>query len=172
VFFSVRDLELRKARFDVAIPPGQIEFPEQKLRQATLLEAEGSVELAANTLEEIRVRGHLKVRMEADCDRCLETAQFSLDEPFDLFYRPAGSLEDNTETAIDEGESEIGFYENGGLELNDVLREEVLLLLPMQRVCSDSCKGICPVCGRNRNQSECNCHAQPADDRWSALRNL
>lgn len=172
MFFSVRDLELRKARFNVAIPPGQIEFLDQKLRQATPLEAEGTVELVANTLGEIRVTGHLKVRMEAECDRCLESAYFPLDEPFDVYYRPSDSTENRAETAIDEGESEVGFYEGGGLELNDVLREEILLLLPMQRICSESCKGICPVCGRNRNQAECHCHVQPADDRWSALRNL
>lgn len=172
MFFSVQDLELRKAHFDVAIPPGEIEFLDPKLRQATPLEAEGNVELVANTLGEIRVAGRLNVGMEADCDRCLETARFSLNAPFDLSYWPADAVESRKEEEIGEGESDIGFYEGGGLELNDVLREEVLLLLPMQWVCSESCKGICPVCGQNRNQFECDCHPQPADDRWSALKNL
>ncbi|MGH9665987.1 MAG: YceD family protein, partial [Bryobacteraceae bacterium] len=114
----------------------------------------------ANTLGEIRVTGHLNVRIEAECDRCLETARFPLDDSFDLYYRPAGSVDGRAETGIDEAESEIGFYEGGGLELNDVLREEILLQLPMQRVCNESCKGICPVCGQNRNLVECDCHAQ------------
>ncbi len=51
----------------------------------------------------------------------------------------------------------MGFYEGDGVELNDVLREFVLLTLPMQRVCSEDCKGICPECGQNRNQKECAC---------------
>jgi uncharacterized protein len=42
----------------------------------------------------------------------------------------------------------------------------------MQRVCSDACKGICPVCGQNRNQVECGCSAKQVDDRWAALKNL
>jgi uncharacterized protein len=66
----------------------------------------------------------------------------------------------------------MGFYEGDGLELNDVLREEVLLELPMQRICTESCKGICPVCGQNRNQIECACQASTADDRWAALKAL
>jgi uncharacterized protein len=42
----------------------------------------------------------------------------------------------------------------------------------MQRVCSDACKGICPVCGRNRNETLCDCQVESADDRWGALRKL
>ena len=56
------------------------------------------------------------------------------------------------------------------MELNDVLREFVLLALPMQRVCSEDCKGICPVCGQNRNQKECQLPVRTrVDDRWAAL---
>jgi uncharacterized protein len=174
VFFSVKELELRKARFDVAVPPGEIEFFDQKLRQVTPLESTGTVELLGNTLGEIRVKGHLKVGMEAECDRCLEVARFPIDSDFDLFYRPAPEArsQHHEDIAIDPGESEIAFYEGGGLELNEILREHVLLSLPMQRTCSDVCKGICPVCGKNRNQESCHCETKPADDRWAALKEL
>jgi uncharacterized protein len=76
------------------------------------------------------------------------------------------------EVEIDKGEAEIGFYEGGGLELEDILLEQVVLALPMQRVCSDACKGICPVCGGNRNETTCDCRGEGADDRWGALRKL
>jgi uncharacterized protein len=173
VFFSVRELELRKARFDVSIPPGELEFFDQKLRQIAPLEADGTVELLANTAGEIRVKGHLSVEMEAECDRCLETAKFPLESDFDLFYRPdLENVKSGEEIAIDEGESQIGFYEGAGLELNDILREHILLSLPMQRICNDACKGICPVCGQNRNQTDCHCEIKAMDDRWAALRNF
>ena len=61
---------------------------------------------------------------------------------------------------------------NGGLDLEEVLREQVLLALPMQRVCDAACKGICPVCGRNRNEVDCGCSVAAVDDRWKALRNF
>jgi len=66
---------------------------------------------------------------------------------FDLFYRPVDPEAVPDEVAIDEGEAEMGFYELPGLVLEDILREQLLLQLPMQRVCDESCKGICPVCG-------------------------
>jgi uncharacterized protein len=171
VFFHVRDLELRAGRFDVEIPPGTIEFQDPKLRQAGPLRAAGKVELASEALGEIRVKGHLAVHMQADCDRCLEPAECPMDSDFELYYRP---LEDGfgEEKAIDPSEAEIGFYEDGGIELNDVLREYVLLALPMQRLCTESCKGICPVCGQNRNQNECRCQTEAVADRWAALKEL
>jgi uncharacterized protein len=171
MFFHVRDLGVRAGRFDVELAPGVVEFLDPKLRQKGLLKASGKVELVTGSLGEIRVRGHLAVQMEADCDRCLEPAWFPIDSDFELYYRP---VEEGygEETAIDEGEAEMGFYEGDGIELNDVLREFVLLSLPMQRICSEACKGICPACGQNRNQKSCACQTNAADDRWEALKEL
>ena len=87
-----------------------------------------------------------------------------------MYYRPASDMPEEEEVKIDAGEAEIGFYEDG-LELEDILREQVLLALPMQRVCSEACKGICPDCGKNRNETACDCKPD-VDDRWGALRNL
>lgn len=171
MFFHVRDLEVRARNFDVELLPGEIEFLDPKLRQTGPLKATGKVELVTGSLGEIRARGHVSATMEADCDRCLELARFPVDSDFELYYRPVaeGYGED---TAIDTSEAEMGFYEGDGIELNDVLREFVLLALPMQRVCSETCKGICPVCGQNRNQKECGCQAEAVDDRWAALKNI
>lgn len=172
MFFSITDLELRKIHFDVDYPAGEIDFLDPALKQKGVLHAAGLAELLSNTLGEIRVRGHLTATIEVPCDRCLEPAAIPFDSDFDLFYRPAEMLTGGGEVEIDEGEAELGFYEGEGLELADVLREFVLLQLPMQKVCRKDCKGICPVCGQNRNESTCRCRVQPADDRWSALKNL
>jgi uncharacterized protein len=171
VFFNVRDLEVRKAHFDVAIPAGEIDYVEG-LRQTGALEAEGSAELLGNTLGEIRVRGRLKVTMEAECDRCLEKARFPIASDFDLYYRPSDTGPNREEMAISDAESEVGFYEGDGVALEEVLREYILLAMPMQRVCRESCLGICPVCGQNRNVRACDCAAPAVDDRWSALKSF
>lgn len=173
MYFSVQELEQRKIRFEVAIPPGEIEYLDKNLRQAGPLETTGSVELLANTLGEIRVRGHLKVTMETDCDRCLEKVRLPFDSDFDLFYRPSEpGGRPAEEVELHAGEAEIGFYEGSGLQLNDILREYVLLSMPMHPVCSEDCRGICPVCGQNRNIRACHCEVKPVDDRWAALKKL
>lgn len=171
MFFRIRDLELRPARFDVELPPGSIEFLDPKLKQAEPLQASGKVELVTGALGEIRVKGQVKVPIQAECDRCLEAAEFPIDSSFELYYRPVAEGY-GEEKALDPGEAEMGFYEGDGLELNDVLREFVLLALPMQKLCRENCKGICPVCGQNRNQKECQCQTAATDDRWAALKEL
>jgi uncharacterized protein len=172
MFLSVKEMELRKIRFDEVFQPGQLDFTGENLSQVSPLRAVGTAELLANTDGEVRIRGRYTVEMECDCDRCLGRARFPLEAGFDLFYRPVSVIAREEEVEIDEGEAEIGFFEGGGLELEDLLREQILLALPMQRVCSDACKGICPVCGRNRNETACDCRLHTADDRWAALREL
>jgi uncharacterized protein len=172
MFLSIKEMEVRKVRFDETFQPGEIDFSSEGIRQSSPLHAAGMAELLANTDGEVRIQGHLIVKLESECDRCLGRAEFPLDTHLDLFYRPIQSLEVADEVAIDEGEAEIGFYEDGGMELEDILREQVMLLLPMQRVCSPECKGICPVCGKNRNETACNCREEPVNDRWSALRKI
>ncbi|MDP2998444.1 MAG: DUF177 domain-containing protein [Bryobacterales bacterium] len=171
MFLSKREMELRKLRFETAYPPGEIEFIDSQLRQASPLDVKGTAEVLGAT-EEIRLQGHLAVRMESECDRCLETARFPIDTDFDLFYRPEGTGIRSDEMELEPGETEIAYYSGEGLELNDILREQVLLALPMQRVCREECKGICPVCGKDRNEADCGCTVEPADDRWAALKNL
>jgi len=174
MFFSIKELELRKIRFDETFQPGEISFPGTALIQSQPLRAEGVVELLPHTAGEVRIKGSLKGAMVAECDRCLTDVQVPIDTSIDLFYRPSSDVEadGNEEIEIDDGEAEIAFYDGKGIELEQLIAEQVLLLLPMQMVCDEACKGICSVCGGNRNQIECKCQTAPADDRWSALKDL
>ncbi len=172
MFLSVKEMELRKVRFDETFQPGQIDFSGEDLTQNTPLRVTGSAELLAHSEGELRIQGQYTVEVAAQCDRCLGSARFPLEARFDLFYRPMSFIARDEEVEIDAGEAEIGFYEHGGIELEDLLREQVLLALPMQRICSEDCKGICPVCGKNRNEAQCACRIENIDDRWGALRKL
>ena len=172
MFFSIKELELRKARFDETYEPGKIDFSDAGIWQTTPLHASGVAELLPHTGGEVRVSGEYDVTLEAECDRCLGLARFPLETRFDLFYRPMSDIAVEEDVAIDEGEAQLGFYEGAGMLLEDILREQILLDLPMQRVCDEACKGICPVCGKNRNEVSCECHVEAVDDRWAALRNL
>jgi uncharacterized protein len=91
---------------------------------------------------------------------------------FDLLFRPLGIDAGSTERALVPPETEIGYYQGGGLVLEDVLREQVLLTLPVRTLCRSDCKGLCPRCGRNLNTEPCACEAGPVDARWSALSDL
>lgn len=172
MFFAIQDLEVRKIEFDVNIPPGEIDLEDPSLRQKGDVSTQGVVELLSHTLGEVRIKGHLAASIESDCDRCLEPAIFAMDEDIDLFFRPVDTSPDSEEVEIDEGEAEISFYEGDRLHLEEILREQILLSIPMQKVCRPDCKGICPNCGGNRNEVTCGCQPRPADARWAALSKL
>lgn len=168
MFISLQQLEVKTVRFDLEVPAGEIDY-DGKVAQASELHAEGNAQLLSRSLGEIRIQGKLDVTMDAQCDRCLESAKIPVNRQFDLVYMPAEEGRGG-EAEIDEAAIEVGYYEGPGLELNDVLREVVLLALPMQVVCSEACKGICPSCGENRNLRDCGCQPAPLDDRWSKLK--
>jgi uncharacterized protein len=168
VLFSLTELEHHPILFDVTYAPGEILFDEG-LSQAGPLRAEGQAELLRNTAGEIRVRGHLAVEMEGACDRCLEAARFPVDEEFDLFYRPVPKKGGHGEVHLADGEIDLAFYEGEGVSLRDVLREQILLSLPMQLFCRADCRGLCPTCGANRNLAPCGCPVAPRDPRLSGL---
>ncbi len=171
MFVRLQQLEQKPVNFDVNIPAGVIDF-DSKRKQSSSLHAEGTAELLNTSLAEIRVHGDLKVRMEGVCDRCAEPADYAIADHFDLVYLPAHEESADGEKKLDGAGVEVGYYDGNGLELNDVFLEVVLLALPMQLVCEENCKGICPSCGQNLNQVECDCEPRAEDDRWSKLRVL
>jgi uncharacterized protein len=98
--------------------------------------------------------------------------ELPIENDFDLIYMPAAEAVKGGEDEIESAGVDIGYYDSHGLLLNEVLREVVLLALPMQLVCSEECKGMCAVCGQNRNERECRCQQEAVDDRWSKLKSL
>jgi len=114
MFLSLKEMELRKVRFDEAFPPGQMDFSAEGLEQQTPLQAKGSAEVLAHSDGEVRIQGRYAVEMVGQCDRCLSRSVFPLDAGFDLFYRPMSVIARDEEVEIDESETEIGFYEGMG----------------------------------------------------------
>lgn len=170
MFLDIRELEQKPIRFAQSLPVGAIPF-DSDFEQLSPLEATGTAELHAAT-EEIRVNGRLSVTLQMECDRCTEPFKQDTVQEFDLSYLPMPETTPGAEIAIGPGDSNVGFYDGPGLELNDILMEQVILALPLQRLCRADCQGICPTCGQDRNERVCDCQEQIVDERWSALRKL
>jgi uncharacterized protein len=98
--------------------------------------------------------------------------EIPLSAEFDLLFRPMGVDGGSPERSITAPETEIGYYQRDSLSLEDVLREQVLLSLPVRTLCKPDCKGLCPSCGANRNQEPCSCDQAQADPRWKGLTGL
>ena len=106
------------------------------------------------------------------CARCLEPVLQDVAHKFDLLYRPQGTDAGREELSVTSAEAEVSYYQGEGLQLEDVLQEQVLLALPLKAICRDDCKGLCPHCGKNLNVEQCACAEPLEDPRWSALKDI
>jgi uncharacterized protein len=177
MFLDIKELELRPLEFDEEFQPDCIDLGGE-VRQRTPLKAAGRAEVVEEhhgkhkIIKDIRLRGRLSAGLELQCARCLEPVPQEIAREFELLYRPLGADAGRDELSVTDAEAEIGYYQGEGILLEDVLREQVLLALPLKITCRDECKGLCPHCGRNLNQEQCSC-AVPADDpRWAALKEI
>jgi len=166
MFITVEELQGHAVKFDEAFTQEHIDYLMEGLKQVGPLTVRGSARLVA---EEIEIRGRVVASMEAICARCLEPVEHAVDLNFDLLYRPITSITRGDEFQVPRGEEEIGFYREGRLLLEDVVKEQVLLSLPMKSICQTDCRGLCPACGTNLNREACRC-AGPIDPRWEKLK--
>jgi uncharacterized protein len=182
MLITVLDLEREPIQFDLAVEPGAIDYGSEVIQKSPLA-VQGRADLieenhigetrgARRVVQDIRLRGSYQGAFEVPCARCLDPVEHTLKGQFDLIFRPLGVDADTSERAISTSETEIGYYQDGGLALEDVLREQVLLSLPVRSLCSEDCKGLCPRCGQNLNSESCTCVTAPVDPRWSALSDL
>ena len=145
MFISVQELQLHQIEFNEAFQPGDIDLGVD-IRQQTPLDAKGRAELLEEhrggdlgTVEDIRLVGGFSTQIEVSCARCLDPVTSAIKHDFDLLYRPQGVDRRADEVSICEAETEIGYYQGEGLLLEDVLREQLLLAVPIKLVCRDEC---------------------------------
>jgi uncharacterized protein len=123
--------------------------------------------------DKVRLVGSVKATVEYDCDRCLTAFSTPLDQSFDLLYmpalRPASAME---EKELGGDDLSTAFYQDDVIDLDDLVREQIELALPMSRLCDDECRGLCPECGANLNEQQCDCFFERVDPRWAALKEL
>jgi len=174
MFISLQALEDKPLDFREEFRPQALDLGPE-VEQQTPLTTSGRAELleehegAHQVVQDIRVVGSFSTRIAVRCARCLEPAPSELKSSFDLLYRPRGIERRGPESSISEAETEIGFYTGEGLLLEDVLKEQVLLAVPLKALCREDCKGLCPACGGNRNRESCDCAPRASDTRWAAL---
>ncbi|MEW6567595.1 MAG: DUF177 domain-containing protein [Chloroflexota bacterium] len=141
------------------------DFDHARVRLAadlTVSDLHGSIRMS-RTAQGLYADGRLQAHATAECVRCLEAFEQPLEiEVHDLFIYPPSQATDPLLT----------IPETGILDLNPLLREYLLLDLPLRPLCRPDCKGLCPVCGKDLNQGPCDHAPAEIDPRLSVLKTL
>ena len=117
---------------------------------------EGEIEVSGEIVDCGRlfdVKGTIKSRKSFICDRCLNPS--SKEQLLDF----------NEELDKSDIEGDIA-------NITDMIRDTLIASQPIQNLCKEDCKGLCPVCGKNLNESECSCDSFVIDPRLEALKNF
>ncbi|MGG1555027.1 MULTISPECIES: YceD family protein [Paenibacillus] len=112
---------------------------------------------------QVRVNGTLTVDAELSCSRCLSHTNQTIVLPFEEVFMQKPEEEDPD---LDE---DIHLVVGDKVELEPYVIENVVVGLPYIPLCDEACKGLCPVCGGNRNQQDCGCKVEKIDPRLAGL---
>jgi len=122
--------------------------------------------------DRFRLVGTARTELELACSRCLEPFRMPLDSTFNVRYLPDTEAAGTEEREVAEDDLDTSFYRDDRIDVNEVLREQFYLALPMKPLCSEDCEGLCPQCGTNLNTGSCSCEPEQVDPRLAVLKKL
>ena len=119
-----------------------------------------------------RVTGRVQTTLRLECGRCLEPFTVPVGSAFDLRYVAQETASTHEEREIRDEDLATSYYSDDTLDLDELMREQFELALPMKPLCSEACKGLCATCGANLNKATCDCKPAWEDPRLAALKGL
>ncbi len=131
----------------------------------------GTVSLAKHG-NDILVRGHLEGHLDLACGRCLEPFSAAVETDFDLLLVPAPQGQGPEEEELSAAELDLDFYIGETVDLEAIVREQIILLVPLKPLCQEACQGLCPICGANLNRESCSCKVEKSTSPLAQLAKL
>jgi len=119
-----------------------------------------------------RVTGRVVSRLRLECGRCLDPFEIPIDAGFELQYVAAEENAGEGEGEVADDDLTTAYYRDHTIDLEELMREQFQLALPMKPLCSDDCRGLCPECGANLNTNPCDCKPSWVDPRLNGLSDL
>ena len=124
----------------------------------------------------VQVEGDFAAQAQLTCSRCLKEFEMPLQSPFSLTFAQETPevASERDEEEIELSAEEIGFimFKGREIDLTQALQEQVVMSLPMQPLCAKACKGLCPTCGTDLNQSDCDCQRKSVSTKFAALKDF
>jgi len=161
--------EGQSGRFAHTYEPDELVLDDEHARLVEPPQVSGRIRRSGH---EVRLDGQITARAEVDCDRCLKRVSLPIETTFDVTYVPASDYVEAEAAELQEEDLGVSVYEDEVIDIDELVREQVLLTLPTRALCTDDCKGLCPVCGVNRNGTDCECEPHEVDPRWGALKDI
>jgi uncharacterized protein len=131
------------------------------------------VELSKDRDENVYARGDLKALLTIACGNCLGPALIPINTPLNLTFVPEDEEEDAAASDDPLDDVDVATHDRVTIDLATIVREQLILGIPIAPRCRENCLGLCSTCGQNRNDGDCGHKPEPLEDpRFAALKNL
>ncbi|MBI4201944.1 MAG: DUF177 domain-containing protein [Chloroflexi bacterium] len=150
----------------------QVDETSLALEDAQVKRLWGSITLVRIN-EGVWVKGNLQARVVCTCSRCLRPYDTTLPFLFNETYHPTVDVTTGVPVALPDGaEADTTIDTHHILDIEEVVRQDIILAIPMKPLCQSNCAGICPHCGKDLNETSCDCPQEMVDPRWATLLGL
>jgi uncharacterized protein len=166
---ELASLEGTDGRFAQTYEPGQLSISDERVRLAQHLTVTGRIRQSQRKVE---VQGQFSTTVQVECDRCLKPVEVPVSSEFELEYVTPETYSATAAAALEEGDMSLSVFDGEGLDIDEIVGEQLLLAAPSRVLCTEACKGLCPECGVDRNLNSCTCESREIDPRWGALKEL
>jgi len=134
----------------------------------------GTVDLSGTvyrTDDTVVVKGSVRAVYRAECSRCLVEFEQAVVVPVENTF-VVTDAKDDAEKALFSADNDVYVYDGFEIDIVPMVRHELILNAPVKPLCSVECKGLCPVCGIDRNRESCRCEEENIDPRLAVLKDI
>jgi uncharacterized protein len=144
-------------------------FPDRELERSGGVQA--VIVLKRKGMERVMLTGEIKTTVVFACDRCLENYTLDLNDRFtlDLEYSTAERLEP-AEHEISPSEMDMIYLREPVIDIFEILKQQIFLMMPEKHLCQETCRGLCPKCGTNLNTGTCDCRQELKSSPFAILK--
>ena len=166
---ELSSLEGKSGRFAHAYQPDELTLHDERVGLAQPPGIAGRIFRADGQLF---IEGQLTALAQVECDRCLTPIELPVAKEFTLEYVTTEAYQAFEAAELSEEDLALSVFDGEGIDIDEIVREQLLLAVPSQTLCRENCKGLCPACGEDRNLVDCDCKGSEIDPRWKGLENL
>ena len=166
---ELENLEGGKGKFAHDYAPGELVIEDERLSVVVPPRVSGDIRREG---DRVNVSGRVTGRIQLECDRCLKPIELAVDSKFKLEYVTPKEYEALQAGDLTEEQMDVATFDGEAIDVDALVTEELLLATPDHLVCDEACKGMCPVCGVNKNMADCTCETKEIDPRWAGLKDL
>ncbi len=166
---ELADLEDGKGSFTHCYAPGELVLEDDRIRLLAAPKVSGEIRQKERR---VHLKGRVVAGLQIECDRCLKPVELPVDSEFKLEYVTPEDYQAEQAVELNAQDLDLSIFDGEAIDIDELVTEELLLAVPDHVLCGENCKGICPVCGVERNSVTCECQTAEIDPRWAGLKEL